>query len=160
MENFTLDSDVSEDFGLNPVILGFLKTTAKWAKFLSIVGFVGVAFMVLVAFFAGTIFGMLGTFGGQEAEALGTLGAVGGGVMTVMYLAFAALYFFPVLFLFKFASNLQKALKTHNQIALTEAFSNLKKHYTFIGVLTAILVGIYGLFFVFAILGGMLAAFA
>ena len=39
----------------------FLKETAKWAYFLSILGFIGVAIMAIIALFAGTLFSALGS---------------------------------------------------------------------------------------------------
>ena len=34
----------------------FLRETAKWAYIVSIIGFIGIAFLVLMALFAGTLF--------------------------------------------------------------------------------------------------------
>ena len=41
---------------LNSEAKSYLLETAKWAFFLSIVGFVGIALLVIVALFASTIF--------------------------------------------------------------------------------------------------------
>jgi len=50
----------------------FLKETAKWAYFLSIIGFIGIALLVLLAIFMGTFFAKLGSLGGGVA-AMGAL---------------------------------------------------------------------------------------
>ena len=44
-----------EQLTLNNNSKSFLRETAKWAKFLSIMGFIGIGFMVIFSFFAGTI---------------------------------------------------------------------------------------------------------
>ncbi|MEY2868127.1 MAG: hypothetical protein RIR01_545 [Bacteroidota bacterium] len=75
----------------------FLREIAKWAYFLSILGFLGVGFMVILALFMGTIFSKLGVFGAR-------FGMMEGGFITVIYLLLAVLYFFPVYYLFQFAS--------------------------------------------------------
>lgn len=129
----------------------FLKETAKWAYFLSIIGFIGIGFLLLIAVFAGTIFSSLGTMQG-----MGGMGASFGAAMGAAYFLMAALYFFPVYYLFKFSSNAKKAFRDNDSAALTESFGYLKSHYKFFGILMIILLSIYALFFVFAILGGLM----
>jgi hypothetical protein len=47
MEESTFQEDLN--LYLNQEARGFLKETAKWAYFLSILGFVGIGFMVVLA---------------------------------------------------------------------------------------------------------------
>lgn len=130
----------------------FLKETAKWAYFLSILGFIGVGFFVIIAIFAGTIFSTLGsTMPGMRAY-----GGSFGVVMSVMYLVLAAVYFFPVYYLFKFSSNAKKAFRENDSEALTTSFGYLKSHYKFIGILMVAMLVLYGLFFVLAMFGALL----
>jgi amino acid transporter len=131
---------------------GFLREVAKWAYFLSIMGYIAIALLVVVAIFAGTIFSSMGSMGGGMSMLPGTF-------ITVLYLLFAVLYFFPVYYLNKFASNMKSALAHNNNEALTTSFEYLKSHYKFIGILTIVMLSIYALFFIVAIIGG-LAAFA
>jgi small-conductance mechanosensitive channel len=131
---------------------GFLREVAKWAYFLSIIGYIFIALFVVFAVFAGTIFSSLGAMGGGMSMMPGTL-------LTVMYLLFAVLYFFPVHYLNKFASNMKSALGHNNNEALTTSFEYLKSHYKFIGILMIVMLSIYALVFIFAIVGGI-AAFA
>ena len=67
----------------------YLKETAKWAKFLAIVGFIVCALVVLAGIFAGSIFASLNPYG-----------AYGGGFgvgMAIYCILIALLYFFPCL---------------------------------------------------------------
>ena len=114
---------------------GYLSETAKWAKFLSIVGFVMCGFIVIAALFAGTIASALGPFGG-------TMGA-GGFMITVIYLGVASLYFFPCLFLFNFSRKMQFALRNNDQINLNDSFKNLKSNFKFVGILTIVIISFY-----------------
>ncbi|SHG91182.1 DUF5362 family protein [Flavobacterium defluvii] len=127
----------------------FLKETVKWAYFIAIIGFVGIAFLVLIAIFAGAIFSTMGStmpgFGG------GSVGAI----FSFIYLLLAGLYFFPVYYLFKFASNGKKAFRENDSEALTSSFSYLKSHYKFIGILMIIMLAFYGLAIVFGVLGAL-----
>lgn len=129
----------------------FLKETAKWAYFLSILGFVGVGLFVVIAIFAGTIFSALGTMPGTGAFA-GSFGVV----MGFMYFILAAVYFFPVYYLFKFSSNAKKAFRENDSEALTASLGYLKSHYKFVGILMISMLVLYGLFFVLAMFGAIL----
>ncbi|MBZ4036615.1 DUF5362 family protein [Flavobacterium sp. 17A] len=130
----------------------FLKETAKWAYFLSILGFIGLGFLVLIAIFAGAIFSTVG----NSMPGMGAYGSSFGAMMTFAYLLMAALYFFPIYYLYKFSSNAKKAFRDNDSGALTDSFGYLKSHYKFIGVLMVVLLAIYALIFVFAILAGLM----
>lgn len=134
---------------LNNIAKGFLKETAKWANFLAIIGFIGIGLLVLLALFAGAIFSNLP--GGNVAS------SIGGGLITFIYLLMALLYFFPVMYLYKFATKMKLGLARNNEDELTEAFLNLKSHYKFIGILTIIMLSLYALMFLFALIGGLAA---
>ncbi len=133
----------------------FLKETAKWAYFLSILGFVGVGIMVLLALFMGTIFSKLGVFGGNS----GRFGMMGGGFITGIYLVFAAIYFFPVYYLFQFASKAKTAFTYNDNEKLNDSFEFLKSHYKFMGILALILFSLYGIVFLFSFIGILFAGF-
>jgi hypothetical protein len=78
------------------------------------------------------------------SSAGGGMGSMfGGGFITVLYLVFAALYFFPCLYLFKFASQMQDALRNHEQAKLQGSFKNLKSLFRFVGILTIIILAFY-----------------
>src|SRR5690349_7965252 len=98
--------------------MSFLSDTAKWAKFLSIVGFVFTGILVLVAFFLGNLISSLSPFG----AALSGVGFLG----TVFYLGVAVLIFFPNWFLFNFARKIQAAFLHNDQATLNASLSNMK----------------------------------
>jgi uncharacterized membrane protein len=122
-----------------------LRETAKWAKFLSIVGFVGLGLLLVFVIIMGTVAYSYSPF----TAALPT----GGGVMQVILLvAMIALYFFPCLFMFQFANKMLQALRNNDQYTLVASFRQLKLCYKYIGILTLILISIYVLVFVIGIL--------
>jgi hypothetical protein len=151
MDEITLQEN--SKFYLNEDSKGFLKETAKWAYFLSILGFVGVGFMLVLAVFIGTIFSKLDGMGGDAAM----LQRMGGGFISFIYVVIAALYFFPVYYLFQFSSKMKAAFKNEDNDALNESFSFLKSHYKFMGVLALVFVILYGIIFLFTILIGGIA---
>lgn len=139
---------IDDNFGgstLNSEIRSYLAETARWGYFLSIVGFIGIGFMVLAGLFMGSFMSTLG---------MGAAGMISPAIFTVMYLIIAALYFFPVLYLFKFSTKMKVALRSDNEAELTTSFQNLKSLYKFMGILTAIILGLYALIFVFGMISG------
>ncbi len=123
----------------------YLKETAKWAFFLSIVGFIGIALLVIVALFATTIFGSIP----QTAEIPFDIGKF----IAIVYLILAAIYLFPVYYLMQFANKMKAALSLQEDELLTESFQMLKSHYKFVGVFMIIILSLYVLIFVVSMLG-------
>lgn len=143
MTNFELE--------LNESAKGFLKEAARWAYFLSILGFIGVGLMVVLAIFAGTIFGAIG----HMIPGMGMFGSAFGIIISIFYLLVAALYFFPVYYLYKFALNAKAAFQNKETESLSSAFSYLKSHYKFIGIMMISIMCFYGLVLVFAIIAAV-----
>lgn len=124
----------------------FLSETAKWAKFLSIMGFITTGIIVIFALFAGVIFK-------TAFASLGNSG-MGSGVsvlISFVYIAFALLYFFPCLYMFRFSTKMQTALAENNQLELTNAFENLKSAFKFVGIMTIVILALYALVFIVGI---------
>jgi amino acid transporter len=148
------ETSVFEKFELqlNQSAKDFLKETAKWAYFLAIMGFIGIGFLLIAAIFAGAIFATVG----NTVPGMGALGSSFGAIISILYIALGAIYFFPVYYLFKFATNTKAAFRDNDSEALTNSFSYLKSHYKFIGVTTIVVLGFYVLMLVLAIFGALL----
>ncbi len=147
------DTPTPQGLNLNLVSEDFLRNTAKWGKFLAIVGFVMIGLIVLMAIFAGTFFSAVMSGAGADG-----FGGAGGAFLSFLYLLFAALYFFPVLYLYKFSNKMQVALLHRNEDLVTESFKNLKSLFKFMGVLTLIMLGFYALGLLFAVIGAGLGS--
>lgn len=140
------------DLKLNESSKGFLGEIAKWAYFLSIIGYIGIGLIVIVAIFSGSIFATIGTM----TPGMGSLGSSFGIIITVFYLLLAALYFFPVYYLNKFASNAKIALRENDTETLSTSLEYLKSHYKFFGIMMVIMMCLYGFIIVFAIIGALI----
>lgn len=148
----------SFELQFTPVAQGFLKEIAKWASFLSVMGFIFIGFLVLGALAMFAVGGAMGAGDMQGMGGMGMMGMLGGATLGVIYLVIAVLYFFPVMYLFKFASNAKKALSGNNTEQLTASIENLKSHYKFIGILTIVGIVFYVVIFIVAIIAGIGAA--
>ncbi|HZY79909.1 MAG TPA: hypothetical protein VFE50_10325 [Cyclobacteriaceae bacterium] len=147
-----IDSTSTSGSGLNITGegAGYLKETGGWAKFLAILGFVFIGLVILLAMFLGSIMGAMG---------MGTQMAGMEIVLAVVYIGMAALYFFPILYLFRFATKAQEAVKLNDTQTLTTALENLKSHYKFIGILAAVIMGFYAVAILITLVAGGAAMF-
>ncbi|UMY65235.1 MULTISPECIES: DUF5362 family protein [unclassified Flavobacterium] len=130
MENSSFDNF---DVQLNEAGRSFLRVTGKWALFLSIIGFIGVGFFLLAAL---AMFSM-GSFGG------GLFGGVGGAVIGAVYVVFAAIFFFPLFYLFQFSSRIKRAFEENDSVVLNDALGSLKTHYKLAGIFTIVFIALY-----------------
>lgn len=117
--------------------------TARWGMFLAIVGFIFSGLIVLIGLtmFAG-VFGEL-------------YPGFGGGV-GIVYVLMSLLYIFPSLFLYRFSSKIKQGIQSNNHESCSEAYSNLRKLFLFMGVLTIIGIGLYVMILLFIIMGGVM----
>ena len=132
----TLDNEASNDgVAINSQISDYLKETAKWTNFLSIIGFVMIGLMVIGAF---VIIVVGSSFGGGQATAGG-----------LAYLLIALLYFFPILYMYNFSKKIKIGLNSSIQSDIELAFENLKKMFKYMGVLMIVILSIYAIAFLF-----------
>ena len=130
----------------------FLKETAKWTKFLAILGFVGIGLMVLGS--------LVMLFAPSSLMSNGDFPFGGKIFMMLLYLAFAVLYYFPISYLYQFSENTKKAIENNDNNAIRDAFEFLKSHYKFMGILTIVVLALYAVILLFALIGIGTAAMA
>ncbi|MDR3712551.1 MAG: DUF5362 family protein [Puia sp.] len=130
----------------------YLGETARWAKFIAVVGFVSCGLLAIFGLFAGSIFGA-SSFGNSNLFGGSGMGGMIGVFLTVVYVGLAVLYFFPCLYLFNFASKMKVALHNNDQIQLNTSLKNLKSCFKFMGIMLIIILGLYGLILVGSIIG-------
>lgn len=149
----TIDESTIGNFELqlNQSAKEFLKETSKWAYFLSILGFIGVGFVVLAAVFSGALFANIGHYN----PSIRGFGMLGGSFITAIYLIVAALYFFPIYYLNRFASKANLAIKENNSELLATSFKYLKSHFKYIGVMVLIILCLYIFIFASAIIAAI-----
>jgi Family of unknown function (DUF5362) len=122
----------------------YLTETARWAKFLAIVGFVTCGLLAVLSFFIGSLLSR-NVFAPYGSDGAAAISGAAGGLITALYLAFALLYFFPCLFLYQFSIRLKAALRDNDQVKLNQSLKSQKSLFKFIGILTIIVLGFYAL---------------
>lgn len=149
MENSPLlDNDLNRESGLSlsSDAQYFLQEGSKWAKFLGILGFIGVGFLVLGGF---SIMGA-----GSLLSGMGDM-PFSPGLFGLLYIIIAILYFIPSLYLYNFANKAQAALRNNDSGMLTESIGFLRSTFKFFGIFAIIGIAMYFLLVIVFMATGM-----
>jgi MFS family permease len=125
----------------------YLDATRKWTMFLAILGFIGIGIMLIIGIVAGLFLSVFKT-----ESSLSTLE---GSLVFILILAVTVIYFFPMLFLFRFSKHTSNAVKTLDKQELRKAFKNLRAYFVYLGIL--ILVVLVAYVVIFAVAGASVA---
>ena len=138
---------------LNDQAIDALKESAKWSMFLAIIGFIGIGFMILAAIFMGSVMSIMP----QTNQGFGGANAFGAmkGFLSVIYIIMALVYFFPVMYLYKYASGMKAALNNYNSESVSEALVQLKSHHKFLGITMIVVISLYFLIIIGAVIAGI-----
>lgn len=142
MENLETSQLSEQSFTDDNEIRDYLLETAKWGRFLAIVGYVGIVLIVIIAIVMMTGFSALGSISDTDVP-MWILGGV--------YLIMALIYYFPVSYLFRFSDRMKYGLQVKDKQAITTGFMNLKSLYKFFGIFTIVMLSLYALLLVIAL---------
>lgn len=148
MENQNvLDRDyfAEENLRVTDQVKDNLRITAKWARFLAIVGFVNIGLMLIGGIW---MLGMTGSIPTEDVPYASGFEAMFR-YMAYLYIILCIIVFFPNLYLYKFGTSTLKSLESAEQLDFDEGIENLKKLFRFIGILVAIFIGLYMLILLF-----------
>lgn len=123
---------------VTPGMIEALRTTRPWVRFLSILGFVGAAFILL----GGILVMVLGTFSGAAAsDPLGAGMMVGLGVI---YMIGALLYIVAALHLSRYASAITRAVRHPvDVVSMEAALTHQKSFWKFTGIVAIVTMLLY-----------------
>jgi len=96
---------------------GFLRETKKWTYFLAIMGFIGAAFMLLAGVIMTIVFSVVDVFANMPDKPDFPFGLLG-----LLYVVLAVVYFFPAYYLYKFSREMgdELILEGEGKIVLKE----------------------------------------
>lgn len=126
----------------NETIESYILESAKWGKFLAIVGYVFMGLMVLFAFVI--LFGM-----SELSKATGT--KFPSMLLGLFYLLFTGINFIPITYLYRFSTEAKQAVESNDEEQYTSAFGNLKSLLKFTGIFTIVVLSLYALMIVIAV---------
>ena len=135
------------NLGVDEEAKSYMLEAARWGKFLAIIGFIGLALMLLGFLFLGDYMSAY-----SSGANLGPTGRMIYGIIVV------AICFYPVYALLKFSNLIKPALLTSNQQMFNTAFRYLKGMFKYYGILMIIMLGLYALMIIFALVVGVTAS--
>ena len=126
-----------------------LLSSAKWAKFLCIVGSICLGFMIIGGLSMIALAGKM-----SSMSIMGGAGAVVG----VTYIICAAIMIYPLIKGFQFANGVKAACLTGSEAELASGFSGMHSWLKFYGILTIIVLTLYVLILLVVAIGAAVAA--
>ena len=128
--------------------LNYLSEIGKWSMFFAVLGFIGIALMIIVGFFAGTIFSALPASSEMP---------IPGFLFGLIYIVLGGVYYLPMKYLYNLASKISTGVRKKDEAILEESLMNLKAHYKFMGIMY---IAIFSLYILVAIGALITALFA
>jgi len=137
MENETQNSNTLNDSNLiiTEEVRAYLATAGKWSFFLSIVGFIYIAFIIIAGIFMLALTPMMSQY--QNPALPISMTTVG-----ILYFVIGIVYIFPMYYTFRFGEKVKAAIQDNDQLELDESFRNLKRLFKFVGILTIITIAL------------------
>ncbi|MGN7723574.1 DUF5362 family protein [Chitinophaga sp. 22620] len=142
------------DLNVDAEISGYLSETARWGKFLAIVGFIGCGFMFLFAMFF-SLAPAQSPYMAQMGDMYGTGAAASRSFLVIFYILTGILYIVPCVYLLRFSNRIKLALNSSDQAVMNTAFQSLKSLFKFMGVITIIGLAFVVLMFVGSLIIGI-----
>lgn len=134
--------ELAQDLDLPSLARPYLQEAAKWAKRLSILGFIILGLFVLISIIAPLALSSTGRSVMNEFASVSN-------TVSIFKIAQAILCFFPIFFLYRFATQTQKAIKTHDNDSLVFGLQSLKSFFKFFGMVAIIVFSIYVVLYLF-----------
>jgi hypothetical protein len=144
------DSMSDQSVSVSTEIKDYLHTTAKWGKFLAVVGFVITGMIVVASLSIGLLFG---TMGSMMIPGMPDSGLLGVG-LGLLYALLAVVYFFPAWYLFQFSTKMMVAVRNDDQEFFTIGFKNMKSLFRFLGIATLVLLSLYPIMIICVLIFG------
>jgi len=153
MEEFEEQNQAEVKLIVTEEMRSYIYDITKWAKFLSVIGFVISVFVILAAF---SIPALMNSNPAVAAQ-MGQLGTSGATVITIIYFILGLLLFYPSILLNKVANRGKQGVLFGDQESLNQAMSSLKSLFKFWGIVTITIIIFYFLL-VFLVGAGMAVA--
>lgn len=130
-----------------------LAGTKPWVRLISVMMFIGAGLLLVLAL-------VMGLMGGAIASASKNPMFSGGMgiVIAVVYALMALLYLYPAVKLWKYATCIGNLLNSGTLIDLETALSQQRSFWKFVGVITLVILCLYGAIIVIAMVAGGIGA--
>ena len=121
---------------LNEQAVEALRSSAKWSLFLAIIGFIGIALMLIAALIMTSIASAIPETASPFAGSMK-------GFISLFYVAMAVLYFPPTFYLYKYSNEMKTSLLSNDSDMVSTALVHLKSHHKAMGISIIIFISLY-----------------
>ena len=152
LKDLNFPQNEEERITLTDLAISKLDSLRKWAMFFAVLGFIfiGLAIISMIGF---AFFGLSETLtptqmsGGMPVTMLSTMNIV----ITAIFIV---IYFFPILYMYRFSVRTKKAIIENSSESFELAIKALNAHFQFVGILTIIFLSLYIIIIAIAIIFG------
>lgn len=134
------EEDNDEGIFFSDTVVDYLLESARWAKFISITGFVVAFFLAVFALGINSFLPALNQMAARTGGAAIPAGSMTT-FITIYYLAIAVICFLFYFKLYQYAGNAQKAMYNSSQDEVEKAFKQLGGFFKYWGILTIVIIG-------------------
>lgn len=131
---------------LTPESVSYLVTTAKWGKFLAVLGFIVIGLLVLFGLLFGVIIGVM-----QSDILMEQNLPFSPALLSLIYIIIALIMVIPCIYLNNFSNKVAASVRANDTNTMNQALRNLKNLFLFTGIYTIVVIVLYVLIFLFAI---------
>jgi hypothetical protein len=128
---------------VSPSTIAQLTGTKPWVRFMSVLMWIGVAFMLI----AGAGMGVVSVMGAGKAST-GPFGGKEIIVFAIIYGLMAFVYIFPAIKLWKYANRIGSLGASHSVADLDAALNEQRSFWKFIGIMTIVMLCFYFIFII------------
>lgn len=130
---------LGNDLQVDPEVQQHLTETAKWAKFLAIIGYIfsGILFLAgLINIMNDSNRNSGSYYYGRRTETMSPM------ISFIILTVLSIIWFFASLYIYRFATKMQTAFQQTDQQSFNDALANLSKNYKLLGITTIIYLAI------------------
>ena len=156
METLDTNLQLNNSIVIDDEVKSNLLESSKWAKFISIMGFISMGLLgllVLLSFIFPFVRVPNQGYANSNAQIVSLFATA---LMTTVIIA---LEIFPLYFLLKYSKGISQGIKSNNNLLLVSGFRYLKSHYKFMGILMIILISIMSLMFLLPLVAILIKLF-
>lgn len=124
------------NFTLSTQTIEYIESGSKWAKFLSILGFIGTGFIALL------MIGLMFASGSSSNSPFGDSASASMVFLLIFYGIILVINFFFALYLYRFADKLSGAVRNQSNELFEEGFISYKRLFKMLGIMTIVLIGV------------------
>lgn len=160
MENDPYSTPAANFVGASPApvpagVIDKLKRTKPWVRFIGVLMWIAIGFMVLGALAMTFATRMMST---EFDKSMPGMGGSLAGAMVAAYLLFGMLYVYPAVKIWSYGTAIDNLVNTRSHDDLEKALDHQRSFWKFCGIIALVMIAAYLVVIVLAVGGGMFAA--